>query len=155
VPDVSVVPGCWREGDVVLLADAPKLSVRLAWSEYQALYGEPGGGRPQLDLPAERALVEFLWRSAPLLTLAHDVSAGGPAVALAQAALWSGIGAEVDLPDELVAWFGEGGGRAVIACARQDVARLEGVPLREVGVVGGDRLLEIPLTDLDQAWRGR
>ncbi len=151
VPDVSAVPGRWREGDVVLLAGAPDPT--LAWSEYQALYGEPGGARPHLDLAAERALVEFLWRSAPILSLAHDVSAGGPAVALAQAALWSGIGAEVDLPDDLPAWFGEGGGRAVIACAREEVPRLDGVPLRELGVVGGDRLLEIPLQELGQAWR--
>jgi hypothetical protein len=51
-------------------------------------------------------------------------------------------------------WFGEGSGQAVIACAREDVAHLEGVPLRELGVVGGDRLLEIPLGDLAKAWRG-
>jgi phosphoribosylformylglycinamidine synthase len=154
VPDVRTVPARWREGDVVLLASAPKLSVSLARSEYQALYGEPGGGRPHLDLPAERALIELLWRSAPILSLAHDVSAGGPAVALAQAALWSGVGAEIELPDEILMWFGEGSGQAVIACAREDVAHLEGVPLRELGVVGGDRLLEIPLAELERAWRG-
>jgi phosphoribosylformylglycinamidine (FGAM) synthase-like enzyme len=75
-------------------------------------------------------------------------------VALAEAALWSGVGAEVDLPDELPAWFGESGGQAVIACAREDVARLEGVPLRELGVVGGEHLLEVPLAELERAWRG-
>jgi phosphoribosylformylglycinamidine synthase II len=152
VPDVSVVPGRWRERDVVLLAGAPSLT--LAWSEYQALYGELGGHRPHLELGAERALIEFLWRSASILSLAHDASAGGPAVALAEAALWSGVGAEVDLPDELPSWFGEGGGQAVVACAREDVARLEGVPLRELGVVGGERLLEIPLVELERAWKG-
>jgi phosphoribosylformylglycinamidine synthase subunit PurL len=154
VPDVRTVPGRWQEGDVVLLASAPKVSLTLAWSEYQALYGTPGGGRPRLDLGAERTLVEFLWRSAPILSLAHDVSAGGAAVALAQASLWSGVGAELELPDDILAWFGEGSGQAVIACAREDVARLEGVPLRELGVVGGDRLLEIPLRELERAWRG-
>ena len=127
----------------------------LAWSEYQALYGEPGGPRPRLDLGAERALVEFLWRSAPVLSLAHDVSDGGLAVALAEAALWSGVGAEVELPDDLPAWFGEGGGQAVIACAREDVSRLEGAPLRELGVVGGDRLLERRrCRSSTQAWSG-
>jgi phosphoribosylformylglycinamidine synthase len=154
VPDVSAVPGCWREGDVVLIASAPKLSLTLAWSEYQALYGEPGGARPHLDLGAERALVEFLWRSAPILSLAHDVSAGGPAVAFAQAALWSGVGAEIELPPDLLDWFGEGGGQAVIACARGDVSRLEGVPLRELGVVGGETLFDVPLAELGKAYRG-
>ena len=41
----------------------------------------------------------------------------------------------------------------MIACAPQDVARLGGVPLRELGVVGGDRLLGVPLPELEQAWR--
>jgi phosphoribosylformylglycinamidine synthase len=153
VPDVSAVPGRWREGDVVLLASAPKLSLTLAWSEYQALYGELGGARPSLDLGAERALVEFLWRSGPILSLAHDVSGGGVAVALAQAALWSGLGAEIELPPDLLAWFGEGGGQAVIACAPSDVPRLEDVPLRELGVVGGESLFDVPLAELGKAWR--
>jgi phosphoribosylformylglycinamidine synthase len=154
VPDVTVVPGRWHEGDVVLIASAPKLSVTLAWSEYQALYGELGGARPHIDLGSERALVEFLWRSAPILSLAHDVSGGGPAVALAQAALWSGVGAEIDMPPDLHAWFGEGGGQAVVACARSDVSRLEGVTVREVGVVGGDTLFDVPLDELGKAWSG-
>jgi phosphoribosylformylglycinamidine synthase len=154
VPDVSAVPGRWHEGDVVLIASAPKLSLTLAWSEYQALYGELGGARPHLDLGAERALVEFLWRSAPILSLAHDMSAGGPAVAFAQAALWSGVGAEIELPPDLLDWFGEGGGQAVIACARGDVSRLEGVPLRDVGVVGGETLFDVPLAELGKAYRG-
>src|SRR5690349_22641667 len=45
----------WRSGDVVLLATAP---------------GE-------LDLKAEAALVRFVWKAAPVLSLAHDVSDGG------------------------------------------------------------------------------
>ena len=75
-------------------------SSSLAGSEYQALYGELGGRGRDLDLAAEATLVEFLWRAAPLLSLAHDASAGGLAVALAEAALWSGIGAELELPDD-------------------------------------------------------
>jgi len=153
VPDVGAVPGRWREGDVVLVASAPKLSLTLAWSEYQALYGPIGGRRPHLDLGSERALVEFLWRSAPSLTLAHDAAAGGVAVALAEAALWSGVGAEVELPDDILAWFGEGGGQAVIACRPEDRPKLDGVPLRELGTVGGDHVLNVPLAELGQAWR--
>jgi phosphoribosylformylglycinamidine synthase len=96
-----------------------------------------------LNLRDEARLVESLWRAAPLLSLAHDVSEGGVAVAVAEAALWSGVGAEIDLPES---------GGAVIACAPADVARLEGVPLREVGVVGGDLLLGFALADLGKAW---
>jgi phosphoribosylformylglycinamidine synthase subunit PurL len=124
VPDVRAVPGRWHAGDVVLVA---------------------GTHDPEelLDLRAEARLVEFLWRSAPLLSLAHDVSDGGLRVALAEAALWSGIGAEIDLPE---------GGTAVIACAPEDVTRLGGVPLTEIGVVGGDTLFGFALADLGKAW---
>src|SRR5207244_463750 len=58
VPDVRTVPCRWREGDVVLLAGAPELS--LAGSEYQALFGETGGLPAEPDLQAEALLVEFL-----------------------------------------------------------------------------------------------
>jgi phosphoribosylformylglycinamidine (FGAM) synthase-like enzyme len=152
VPDVRVVPGRWREGDVVLVAGEPELS--LAGSEYQAFYGEVGGRAADLNLAAEALLVQFLWRAAPLLSLAHDASDGGLAVALVEAALWSGVGAEVDFPEDTLAWFGEGGGQAVVACAPGDVARLGGVPLRQIGVVGGDGILGHSLAELRTAWSG-
>ncbi len=153
VQDVRRVPGRWREGDVVLLAGAGVVS--LAGSEYQARDGEVGGEPATLDLAAEARLVAFLWRTAPALSLTHDVSDGGLAVCLAEAALWSGVGAEVDLPEDERAWFGEGGGLAIVSCAPEEVERLRDVPLRELGVVGSDRLLGLPLDELHAAWSGR
>ena len=150
VGDVREVPRGWRQGDVVLLAGASPVS--LAGSEYQARYGEVGGRPARLDLSAEAALVEFLWRSAPACSLVHDVSGGGLAVALAEAAIFSGVGAEVELPADARAWFGEGGGQAVLACAPDRVDRLGDVPLRRLGVVGGERLLGIHVVELRAAW---
>jgi phosphoribosylformylglycinamidine synthase len=149
VADVRAVPGAWREGDVILLAGASPVS--LAGSEYQARYGSVGGSPARLDLAAEAALVEFLWRAAPSCSLVHDVSEGGLAVCLAEAAVHSGVGASVELPDDPRAWFGEGGGQAVLAVAPERVDRLGGVPLRRLGVVGGDGLLGIPVGELRQA----
>ena len=151
LPDVRAVPRGWREGDVVLLAGASRVS--LAGSEYQARYGEVGGPPPQLELAAEAALVAFLGRVAPGCSLVHDSSAGGLAVALAEAALFSGVGAELDLPEDPRAWFGEGGGQAVLACAAATVGSLDGVPLRRLGVVGGEHLLGVPLAELAEAIR--
>jgi phosphoribosylformylglycinamidine synthase II len=151
VPDVRFVTGRWVEGDVLLVAGSPDLS--LAGSEYQALYGQVGGEAAGLNMEAEARLVEFLWRSSPVLSLAHDASAGGLAVALAEAALWSGIGAEVGLPEDMVAWFGEGGGQAIVACAREDVTHLGSFPLVEIGVVGGEGILDVHLNELREAWR--
>jgi phosphoribosylformylglycinamidine synthase len=154
VPDVRHVPGAWRAGDVVLLAGSPALG--FDGSEYQALYDTLRGCPPDLDLDAEAALVAFLWRNAARLSLAHDASEGGLAVALAEAALHSGLGAELDLPDDHRALFGEGGGQAVVACAPAEVDALEGdVPLRRIGVVGGDSLLGLPLDVLGKAWHAR
>jgi phosphoribosylformylglycinamidine (FGAM) synthase-like enzyme len=99
--------------------------------------------------------VRFLWKASPLLSLAHDADRGGLAVALAEAALWSGVGAELDLPGEEVALFGEGGGQAVIACAPEDVERLGSKGLRRLGIVGGETICGVPLDELRRARRGR
>jgi hypothetical protein len=40
----------------------------------------------------------------------------------------------------------------VVACAPEAVDRLGGVPLRRLGVVGGDRLLGASLAQLTEAW---
>ncbi len=148
--DVRTVPGAWREGDVILLAGASP--VAFAGSEYQARWGETGGRPARLDLAAEAALVEFLWRAAPQCSLVHDVSAGGLAVALAEAAIHSGLGAEVVLPDDPRGWFGEGGGQAVLTCAPEAVDLLGGVPLRRLGVAGGESLLGLGLDELTEAY---
>ena len=88
------MPGAWREGDVVLLAGASP--VALAGSEYQARFGEArrqaGTPRPRRRGGADRVPPA----AAPRCSLVHDVSLGGLAVALAKAALHSGIGAERD-----------------------------------------------------------
>ena len=153
VTDVRRVPGGWREGDVVLVAGAGAVS--LDGSEYQARFlGGAAGRPPPPDYAAESALVSFLWRSAPVLSAAHDAGEGGLAVALAELALWSGVGADIELEDDAVTRFGEGGGQAVVACAPEKVERLGGVALRRIGVVGGSRLLGVGLEELHAAHTG-
>jgi phosphoribosylformylglycinamidine (FGAM) synthase-like enzyme len=109
VPDVRDIPSRWQDGDVVLLAEA---------------VGE-------LDLAAEAALVRFLWQAAPHLSLAHDVSEGGLALALEEAAAWSGIEANLDgAPSEPL------GGAAIIACSPQHLERLPAHRLVQLGRIG-------------------
>jgi phosphoribosylformylglycinamidine synthase subunit PurL len=107
VPDVRLVPGKWRSGDVVLVATAP---------------GE-------LDLAAEAALIRYVWKAAPVLTLAHDVSDGGLARAAREAADYTRLEAEVELPDAAA------GGQVLLACAAADVDRLGSKGLQRIGVV--------------------
>ena len=73
-------------------------------------------------------------------------------MALAEAALHSGIGAELELSGDPLAWFGEGGGQAVLACAEENVAKLGGVPLRRIGTVGGGTLLGSDVSGLREVW---
>jgi phosphoribosylformylglycinamidine synthase II len=108
VPDVRFVPDCWRAGDVVLVATAPG----------------------HLELAAEAALVRFVWKAGPVLTLAHDVSGGGLEQALREAAEHSGVEAAVELP------MAASGGQVLLACAPEDVERLGSKGLQRIGTVG-------------------
>jgi phosphoribosylformylglycinamidine synthase subunit PurL len=158
VEDVRLVPRGWSEGDSILVAEATPPS--LAGSEYQARFGQVGGTPVRLDLEAEARLVGFMWRAAPLCSLVHDVSDGGLAVCLAEAAILSGVGAELALDDDPVTLFGETGGRAVLACAperRDEVLQLageHGVPVHGVGLAAGATLLGVELSQLRKAWAG-
>ena len=125
---------------MILLAGASP--VALAGSSTRRAWGEVGGRPARLDLAAEASLVEFLWRAAPQCSLVHDVSHGGLAVALAEAALHSGIGAEVDAagrPARLVRRGRRPGGARLRARGRRPgsaACRSGGL-----GVVGGSGLL--------------
>ena len=117
-----------------------------------------GGVPAPLDLQLEVRLVSFLWRAAPLSTLVHDVSDGGLAVCLAEAAFHSSVGVCVELDDDPLELFGEIGGRAVVSCPPEGVdalstlARELEVPLCAVGAVGGATLLGVELAELRRAW---
>jgi phosphoribosylformylglycinamidine synthase subunit PurL len=107
VPDVRLIPGSWRGGDAVLVATAP---------------GE-------LDVAAEAALVRFVWKAAAVLTLAHDVSDGGIAQALREAEEYTGLEADVELPNMAP------GGQILLACAPEDVAKLGTKNIERIGTV--------------------
>jgi phosphoribosylformylglycinamidine synthase len=159
----------WREGDEVWLlgADAVDASA-LAGSERAARDGILGGA-PRLDLEAAARLVAILGRLVDegILGGAHDASIGGLAVAAARMAITTRIGADLrlapdDAPPSTAAWFGERGGRVIVAVAPDDAARLErragdgGVRARHLGRTGGDLLrldgAEVALVALREAW---
>jgi phosphoribosylformylglycinamidine synthase subunit PurL len=158
VEDVRLVPKGWSDGDSILVAEATPPS--LAGSEYQARFGDVGGTPVRLELEAEARLVGFLWRAAPLCTLVHDVSGGGLAICLAEAAIHSGVGAETALDEDAVTLFGETGGRAVLACTperREEVLQLAdelGVRAHGIGLAGGVTLFGVELSRLRHAWEG-
>ena len=148
--DLLVRPAFVAEGDlVVLLGEA---GPGMAGSAYELLAGSaPDDKPPSLELGRESALQQVLSEAAAdrILRSAHDVSAGGLAVALAEAAIWGGIGADLQVAVSLapaVALFGESPSRAVVTVDPPrwpELARLAAgkrVACRRLGSVGGDRL---------------
>ncbi|HET7573344.1 MAG TPA: phosphoribosylformylglycinamidine synthase subunit PurL [Gaiellaceae bacterium] len=109
VHDVRAVPGAWERGDAVLLATSPEGS-----------------------FAGETALIRFLWKAAPHLTLCHDVGASGIRGALAEAAAWSGgLEAAVEIPPE----YDSRRGAAILACPPEDVAKLGSRGFVQIGSV--------------------
>jgi phosphoribosylformylglycinamidine synthase subunit PurL len=152
VEDVRRVPRGWRQGDALVLARS-RSPLTLGGSEAQARWGSLGG-TPSLDLASEAALVAWAARTAPRASLVHDVAEGGLAVALAEAALWSGVGASLELDDDPVTLFGEVGGQVVAALSADGIEpdpTGSAVEVRRIGTVGGDELLGIPLGELARA----
>ncbi len=148
--DTLVRPEFADTGDLIVLLGESGPGMNGSAYEFLA-GGAPDDRPPTLDLPRERALHELLRHAAGagLLKSAQDVSAGGLAVAVSECAIWSGLGAQMELPVALspaVILFGESPSRAVVttdaarwaALARAAADRR--VACRRIGVVGGERL---------------
>ncbi|MHB8458984.1 MAG: phosphoribosylformylglycinamidine synthase subunit PurL [Candidatus Limnocylindrales bacterium] len=107
---------------------------------------------PTIDLAREAATQAFVREAVDrgLVASAQDVSGGGLAVALAEAAMWGDVGASVRVPvagSPAVELFGESPSRLVLGCLPGHVPALIllagrfGLPVREIGAVGGERLV--------------
>ncbi len=87
-----------------------------------------------------------------MLSSVHDVAEGGVAVALAECCVAGGHGADVELPGDESALFGEGPG-AFVASGPREAFTAFGGAATVVGTVGGDALriagvLELPVAEL-------
>ncbi len=109
-----------REGDIVALLGTTR--DEMGASEYLAtILGRDEGPCPALDLASTRALVNLLLETVRdgMLSSAHDVSEGGLAVALAEAAMGpTGLGADVNVATPLPTTrllFSQTAGRAVVS----------------------------------------
>src|ERR687887_199708 len=108
------------------------------------------GAPPPVDLAAERNNGDFVRAliAEGIASAVHDVSDGGLLPAIAEMAMASGIGAELDRPPVAAHafWFGEDQARYVVTVApgvAETVlarAHAAGVPARQVGLTGGDAL---------------
>ena len=171
VPDPTRVASLpWEEGDTVALVGP--FDPSLAGSAFAALTGALGPGLPDPDTEGAIAAIELVRdavRDGDVRT-AHDISDGGAAVALAELAIFSGVGCHVDFGaliartecSALEALFGEAPGGFILAGEKAVIERLggKGVPVEMLGQVGGGEFraeageasLSIELDHLRGAW---
>lgn len=133
----------------------------------QIVHGRDEGRTPPTDLVVERNAGKIIHELIEdgLVNAVHDLSDGGLAVGLAEMALASGLGADVEAhPDYTAAqwWFGEDQGRYIISVPDTEAlnhalakgtenAETAQIGFRRIGTVGGDSLLGISLADLREA----
>jgi phosphoribosylformylglycinamidine synthase len=151
--DVSKRPGSGfrTEGEHIYLLGATR--DELDGSEWsRVLHGHLGGRPPQVDLAAEMRLAEVLVQGTDkrVFGMAHDLSQGGLAIALAESVLRHGVGAAVSLREVTHIWgvsafaalFAESTARVLVS-VREDHERplaqlcaANSVPMAHLGTVG-------------------
>ena len=140
----------------------------------KAVLGSLWGTPPSLDLDAESDLHGLLITLAArkLIRSARDVSDGGIAVSLAQAAFAHGIGAKVEqepslMTHPLFGLFAEPASTVILTTADENFAEIEKLATdssffcARIGTTGGDRLeiavygeamISAPLSELREPW---
>jgi phosphoribosylformylglycinamidine synthase subunit PurL len=159
------------EGETILLIGA-----RQGWLG-QSLYlrdicGREEGAPPPVDLAAEKRNGDFVRAliTRRIATAVHDISDGGLAVAVAEMAMASGIGAELQAAPAgafppAAFWFGEDQARYLVTVRDGDVAaalNIAGagqVPVVRLGATGGTDLLlpgerAVPVRTLSERFEG-
>lgn len=159
--------------EAILLVGAPKnWGSHLGQSVYlRDLFGRADGPPPPVDLAHERKVGDFvrgLIRDG-VATAVHDLSDGGLAVALAEMAMASGIGATVNQLNGLSPvplFFGEDQGRYLVTIARDRVESFHagrigdsGIFAPWIGTTGGTALKlgearAVPVSELRRAHEG-
>ena len=172
VKDVNVhaVAAFRQAGDViVLIGETQGWLGQSVW--LRDVCGREEGAPPPVDLAAERRNGDFVRGliQKKRTSSVHDCSDGGLAIALAEMAMASGLGATIDaLPANLpahAALFGEDQARYVVAVAPSEAdqlmadAKAAGIPALKLGTVGGANLnlpgeSPISVAELKQAHEG-
>ena len=156
-----------KQGDVIILIGGH--GRQLGQSIYlREVLGREDGPPPIVDLDLEKKRGDYVRKMIRngLFTAVHDISDGGLALALADMAIASGMGAEISfLPPgpEYIPLFSEDQGRYVVTCAPEEAERIlatadgAGVPAMRIGVAGGSSLkledvADIPVDELKAAY---
>jgi phosphoribosylformylglycinamidine synthase len=173
LPDAAQAPGSGFSGAGDAVALVGPFAPALAGSELAKQRGAlaPGLPAPDVEGVAQAAAAVREAARGGQLASAHDVSDGGLAAALAEAAISGGTGVRADLTPLLesrgvgaeAALFGEGAGGFLLSGDRERLLALGdgGVEALLLGETGGDAIeidagearLSVPLAEAEAAWR--
>ncbi|WP_054816542.1 phosphoribosylformylglycinamidine synthase subunit PurL [Nocardia arizonensis] len=155
---------------LILLGDTADEFGGSIWAQVE--HGHLGGEPPKVDFAREQLLAEILTAGSRdgLISAAHDLSEGGLAQTVIEAALAGETGCRILLPegaDPFVALFSESTGRVLVAVPRTEETRFtkmcdaRGLPWTRIGVVdqGSDSVevqgqFSVPLAELRAAYEG-
>jgi phosphoribosylformylglycinamidine synthase len=144
------IPSGWQDegNNIYLLGTTRDELDGSAWAE--TIHGHLGGMPPVVDLASEKKLADLIHGAAiqGMIEAAHDISEGGLAIAIVEAALRFNVGARIWL-DELLerdnldltaALFSESQARVIVSVGREDDVKFQslcearGVPVLRIGV---------------------
>ena len=169
IDSVERMTSQWFKDDSDLILLLGETHDELGGSEYvRVIHHREQGIPPSLSLETERALHTCLLQviQGGFVCSVHDCAEGGFAIAMAESCLsrpQGPIGASItltpDIPDMRIDafLFGETQSRAIVTVKQhhlskvQAIARTTGVPMREIGTVGGQRL-RVGSPDLPKPW---
>ncbi len=153
---------------LILLGDTHDELDGSIWA--QVAHDHLGGVPPRVDLAREQLLAQVLLAGSRdgMISAAHDLSEGGLAQAVVEAALAGQTGCRILLPDgadPFVALFSESAGRVLVAVPRSEEPRftamctMRALPWTRIGVVddGSDSVqvqgqFSVPLTQLRETF---
>jgi phosphoribosylformylglycinamidine synthase subunit PurL len=165
---VAPPPGWnWNDDDTLVLVGARHAdgdrSFPLGGSRWATRRGRRGGEITDVEPDALKTTIAFVATEVAAIcagevsdvTAVHDVSGGGLASALAEMTAVAGVGASVKELESHAELFSEFPGRFIVAThdieAFSSRARVAGVPIFELGVVTGNRLVIGSMIDLSVA----
>jgi len=139
-----------NNGDIIILLGLNK--EELGGSEYlRVIHGREEGPPPDLNLKLEKRVQNACYSAISLgiVNSAHDLSEGGLAVSLAEAAMFGNKGAHISLNDNIrldALLFGESQSRIILTVSPKnifplkDIFMLNKVPFHIIGKVAGKKL---------------
>ncbi len=146
-----MTPKFKQSGDVIYYIGAKRQG--LGGTEYlQTIHGMTTGDAPYIDLPFEVKLQKVLLKAIreQRINAAHDISDGGLAVAIAEMAIFSGLGALLSVKEldgtHYEVLYSEAQSGVLVTVPKEDARSFEKycaaqeIPFQELGLTGGKHL---------------